>query len=299
MCSSDLAMYWAGGACLADIVPSDGELVTDVLTQLGVLKKDLDLDNIFINGPARTKLEIIRMDEELFVEQIDNARWLPLSSSARCGSYTVTLPDWLKGYLTERGKYFLDPISSDVALSLAIEMALLNVQRRSGGPFGSVITLNDSDGTERLLSVGLNRVFPTPGSLWHGEMTAIHYLLAQINADESGVLANLLMKTGATLYTNACTCIQCAGAVINVLTRVAGRVRVIYAATQAEVEKLTTFDEGKIREAHLMSILRAQGVEVVHSERSEALEALRLFGEQVRVGTTIAYNANGKPADGN
>ena len=71
----------------------------------------------------------------------------------------LTLPAWVHD-LDVSGTY---PSDED-KINLAIELSRLNVEHRSGGPFGSAIF----DANDRVISVGVNRVVPQACSMAHG-----------------------------------------------------------------------------------------------------------------------------------
>lgn len=289
------ALYWAGGGRHIDVETNnyhDALIGERILAELGL--NGVDIDKVFKQGPAKSEL-LYHLDRsvasETRKEDVSGAWHFEGPGDYHGGDYRVTLPAWLTSYAAEHGLTQFGTISSGDAMRHAIDMATKNERENTGGPFGSVVTFMEG-GEERLLTLAVNRVVPTPGSLWHGEMTAIHYLLALLNDNTD--LARTLLDSAVTLYTSACPCIQCAAATMTVLKAVAGSVKIVYAATQAQVESLTGFDEGSIRESDIMIMLAHQGISTQHVEDASAEVALREYGEMIRGGKRKAYNSTGE-----
>lgn len=140
----------------------------------------------------------------------------------------LTLPPWVH-QAVEPTALFPDDESK---LALAIELSRLNVDRRTGGPFGAAVF--NAEG--RLVSVGVNRVLPQNCSLAHAETMA--YMLAQQRLQRSR-----LNEDGYryTLATSAQPCCQCYGA-----TFWAGIDELLIGASAEDVHELTEFDEGPL-----------------------------------------------------
>jgi tRNA(Arg) A34 adenosine deaminase TadA len=81
--------------------------------------------------------------------------------------FTITLPDWTATFLQSRPATY--PTIED-RMRLAIELSRLNVQHRTGGPFGAAVFDNQNG---KLISVGVNVVVASRCSIAHAEMTAI------------------------------------------------------------------------------------------------------------------------------
>lgn len=141
---------------------------------------------------------------------------------------TFTLPAWLH----EKTDHF-DPCRSDAEqLALAIELARLNVEHGSGGPFGAVI-FNDEG---RIVAAAVNRVVPETCSLAHAEIMACmaaQKALGRARLNEDG--------RRYTLATSAQPCCQCYGATIW-----AGIDELLIGARAEDVMELTEFDEGPL-----------------------------------------------------
>lgn len=140
----------------------------------------------------------------------------------------LTLPPWVHQAIEPTALFPGD----EAKLALAIELSRLNVDRRTGGPFGAAVF--NAEG--RLVSVGVNRVLPQNCSLAHAETMA--YMLAQQRLQRSR-----LNQDGYryTLATSAQPCCQCYGA-----TFWAGIDELLIGASADDVHELTEFDEGPL-----------------------------------------------------
>ncbi|MCG6118495.1 MAG: nucleoside deaminase [Aquimonas sp.] len=140
----------------------------------------------------------------------------------------LTLPAWVHELAPAGTVYETD----EDKMRLAVELSRINVDRRSGGPFGAAVF----DAQQRLIAVGVNRVEPHTCSVAHAEMMA--YMTAQqrlqrfrINEDAPGV----------TLATSSQPCCMCYGA-----TFWAGIDTLLIGARSEDVMTLTQFDEGPL-----------------------------------------------------
>jgi tRNA(Arg) A34 adenosine deaminase TadA len=140
----------------------------------------------------------------------------------------LTLPAWVH--------QAIDPAlvcaDDESKVRFAIGLSRLNVERRTGGPFGAAVF--NADG--RLVSVGVNRVVEHNCSVAHAEMMA--YMLAQQRLQRFR-----LNEDGArfTLATSSQPCCQCYGATIW-----AGIDELLIGARSEDVMTLTEFDEGPL-----------------------------------------------------
>ena len=178
----------------------------------------------------------------------------------------LTLPPWIH--------QAVDPATicpdDESKLRFAIELSRLNVDRRTGGPFGAAVF--NAEG--RLVSVGVNRVIPQNCSLAHAENMA--YMLAQQRLQRSRLNRDLddNVVGRIVLATSAQPCCQCYGATVW-----AGIDRLLIGARSEDVEALTPFDEGPLP-ADWTGELRRRGIEVVRDiHRDAACDVLRSYGE--------------------
>lgn len=173
----------------------------------------------------------------------------------------LTLPAWVHEHVDLSERYPGDAMK----VALAIELSRLNVEARSGGPFGAAVFGPD----DRVIAVGVNRVVPHNTSLAHAENMA--YMLAQQRLQTPRL--NDVVKP-ITLATSSQPCCQCYGATIW-----AGIDRLLIGARAEDVMELTEFDEGPLP-ADWVGELNRRGIEVVRDlQRDDARAVLRAYGE--------------------
>ena len=178
----------------------------------------------------------------------------------------LTLPAWVHEHVDADRTYPGD----EAKVALAVELSRLNIESRSGGPFGAAVFGPD----DRIVAVGVNRVLPQQCSLAHAETMA--YMLAQQRTQRSRLneLEDGTRVGPFTLATSAQPCCQCYGA-----TFWAGVDRLLIGARSEDVESLTEFDEGPLP-ADWTGELHRRGIEVVRDlHRDEARAVLRQYGE--------------------
>ena len=178
----------------------------------------------------------------------------------------LTLPAWVHEHVDANRTYPDD----GAKVALAIELSRLNIESRSGGPFGAAVFGPD----DRIVAVGVNRVLPQQCSLAHAETMA--YMLAQQRTQRSRLneLEDGTRVGPFTLATSAQPCCQCYGA-----TFWAGVDRLLIGARSEDVESLTEFDEGPLP-ADWTGELHRRGIEVVRDlHRDDARAVLRQYGE--------------------
>jgi tRNA(Arg) A34 adenosine deaminase TadA len=180
----------------------------------------------------------------------------------------LTLPAWVHESVDTARAYPGD----DDKVALAIELSRLNVEARSGGPFGAAIFGYD----DRVIAVGVNRVLPHSCSLAHAETMAC--MLAQQRTQHSrlnDMPANGIGGAPITLATSAQPCCQCYGAMFW-----AGIDALLIGARSEDVMRLTEFDEGPLP-ADWIGELERRGIAVVRDlQREAACDVLRTYGEQ-------------------
>ena len=167
----------------------------------------------------------------------------------------LTLPPWVH-QAVDPAAIFPDDATK---MRLAIELARLNVDRRTGGPFGAAVF--NAEG--RLVSVGVNRVVPQNCSVAHAETMA--YMLAQQRLQRSRLNED---GTRYVLATSAQPCCQCYGA-----TFWAGVDELLIGARADDVHELTEFDEGPLP-ADWVGELERRGIAVRQDIEREAARAV-------------------------
>jgi len=179
----------------------------------------------------------------------------------------LTLPAWVHEAVDTTRTY----ASDEDKVALAIELSRLNIEARTGGPFGAAVFGPD----DRVVAVGVNRVLPHNCSLAHAETMA--YMLAQqrtqrarLNESNPGESAGPIV-----LATSSQPCCQCYGA-----TFWAGIDALLIGARSEDVMRLTEFDEGPLP-ADWVGELERRGIAVVRDlHREAACDVLRSYGEQ-------------------
>jgi tRNA(Arg) A34 adenosine deaminase TadA len=180
----------------------------------------------------------------------------------------LDLPQWIDEVVDWEKVY----TSDDEKMALAVELSKQNVQRGTGGPFGSAIFAID---TGKLLSVGVNRVMPLHNSTAHGEMMAI--MLAEHKLQSFSLSADGVKRE---LFTSCEPCAMCLGG-----TLWSGVKRLVCAAT-ADDARAIGFDEGPVYSSSY-EYLNNAGVEVVRLVQRDAANAV--LQQYVSAGGSI-YN---------
>ncbi len=171
----------------------------------------------------------------------------------------LVLPPWVHQAI-EPTAIFPDDASK---MALAIRLSRLNVERRTGGPFGAAVF--NAEG--RLVSVGVNRVVPQNCSVAHAEMMAFmtaQQRLQRFRLNEDG--------GRYVLATSAQPCCQCYGA-----SFWAGIDEMLIGARSDDVHELTEFDEGPLPSDWVGELVK-RGVSVKRDiERAEARAVLQHY----------------------
>ena len=173
----------------------------------------------------------------------------------------LTLPAWIHEEVDAQRRY----PDADSRIALAIRLSRLNVDHRSGGPFGAAVFNEDG----RLIGVGVNRVVPHNCSAAHAEVMAL-------TTSQQRMQSFRLNQAGGriTLATSAQPCSMCYGALIW-----AGIDELLIAARADDVQTLAGFDEGPLP-ADWKGELEKRGI-AVHTDlmRDHARDVLRDYGE--------------------
>ena len=137
----------------------------------------------------------------------------------------LTLPAWIHDHVDASRTYPDD----DSCMALVIELSRLNVEQRSGGPFGAAVFNQNG----RLLGVGVNRVVTQNCSAAHAEMMAL-------TTSQQRVQKYRLNEGGEriTLATSSQPCAMCYGALLW-----AGIDQLLIGARADDVQTLAGFDD--------------------------------------------------------
>jgi tRNA(Arg) A34 adenosine deaminase TadA len=174
----------------------------------------------------------------------------------------IAPPEWMDDVVRWDDDYLTD----EAGMRLAIELALQNVQRRTGGPFGAVIV---EQGSGRLVSVGVNSVVRLNNSVLHAEMMAI--MLAQQRVGSYTLHGS---ERDHVLVTSCDPCAMCLGGALW-----SGVRRIVTGAGRADASALS-FDEGPVF-PESYAYLESRGVHVRRGVmRREAAAVLELYRQQ-------------------
>ena len=171
----------------------------------------------------------------------------------------LTLPAWTQ-HVVDMQRLYETP---EEQVILAIELSRMNVEERSGGPFGAAVF---SEGG-KLISIGVNRVVEQSCSVAHAEIMA--YMMAQQRLQQFRL--NAIGKK-ITLATSSQPCCQCFGATVW-----AGIDTLLIGARSEDVEALTGFDEGPLPNDWVGELSR-RGIRVERDVcREQARSVLALY----------------------
>jgi tRNA(Arg) A34 adenosine deaminase TadA len=138
--------------------------------------------------------------------------------------------------------------------------------------------------TGKLVSVGVNCVLSSGLSATHAEVVALSLAQVRVGTWDLGGQG----QPEHELVVNWRPCAQCMGA-----TLWSGVTRLIIAGTGPELEELTGFDEGPVRDDWIPQ-LRRRGVEIVSDVlRDEAIAVFADYGRSAKSGQVTVYNARG------
>lgn len=184
----------------------------------------------------------------------------------------LPLPAWLNNFVSQH-QSGLD--SAAARMQLVIELARLNIEQHTGGPFGAAIF--DMD-THKLISAGVNLVVSSHCSMAHAEMVAISSAqqgIGHFDLGESGFPRFELVSSSEP-------CAMCFGALPW------SGIRHLACGARDEDARAIGFDEGP-KHPHWIEELMQRGITVDRDIcRDEAIEVLQLY--QHNQG--LIYNAH-------
>ncbi|WP_201788551.1 nucleoside deaminase [Rathayibacter sp. VKM Ac-2630] len=190
--------------------------------------------------------------------------------------YEIALPAWIEDAVRDVPDVL--PERED-RMALVHALADRNFREGNGGPFAAIVVERDSG---RLVSVGVNVVLASGVSSGHAEVTALGLAQTAIGGWDLGGEG----QPAHELVVNWRPCVQCYGA-----TLWSGVRRLVVAGSGPELEEITTFDEGPMRE-DWAAAFEARGIEVVDGVlRDEALAVFQAYRAHVDEGSVLVYNA--------
>ncbi|MEX2151994.1 MAG: nucleoside deaminase [Gemmatimonadaceae bacterium] len=182
----------------------------------------------------------------------------------------IEYPDWIAEVVD-----WNRPLPTDEdRMRLAIQVARVNVERGTGGPFGAVIVERESG---RLVGVGMNSVVRLNNSTLHGEMFA--FMMAQQRL-RSYTLAAPGMPAHE-LVTSCEPCAMCLGAALW-----SGVRRIVCGAVREDATRLD-FEEGPVF-PQSYAYLEERGIEIA---RGVLRDEARVVLDQYRKRGGPIYNA--------
>jgi tRNA(Arg) A34 adenosine deaminase TadA len=192
-------------------------------------------------------------------------------------SFGATLPDWV---IEEVAGEPTRLVGVDDRMRLVHRLASRNHREGTGGPFAALV----ADGTTgEILSIGVNLVLASVLSMSHAEVVALSLAQARLGTWDLAKSRHAPIE----LVVNWRPCVMCYGA-----TMWAGVERLVIAGEGDEVEHLTGFDEGPMRDDWRAQFER-RGIAVVSDVQRDG--ALATFSEYGRDSSRVVYNGRGKP----
>ena len=176
----------------------------------------------------------------------------------------LSLPVWARSFLEDSGEVFP---TVEERMRFVIELARLNVDRKTGGPFGAGIFERKSG---RLIAIGVNQVESLNCSIAHAEMLAISLAQKAVGTYDMGG------ERGAAyeLVTSTEPCVMCLGAVCW-----SGVTRVVCGARDEDARRIG-FDEGPKPKDWAVA-LESRGISVMQDIlRKQAAAVLTEYGER-------------------
>jgi len=190
-------------------------------------------------------------------------------------SFSAELPAWLRSELDELAA--VPRVTLDDRMALVNYLADRNWREGNGGPFAAIVVDHK---TGEIVSLGVNVVLSSSLSSMHAEVTAL--TLAQVAVGNWDLGAD--PERELELVVNWRPCVMCYGA-----TMWSGVKHLVVAGDGPELETLSGFDEGPMREDWAQQF-EDRGISVTQDiGRDAALAVFRAYGE----AETLVYNARG------
>jgi len=183
----------------------------------------------------------------------------------------LQLPEWLVDFTAKQHQ---PATTVEARMQIAIELARLNIEHHTGGPFGAAVFDMES---HQLISVGVNLVIPSNCSMAHAEMVAISSAQQKLGTFDLGAKGVPRFE----LVTSSEPCAMCFGALPW------SGIRHLVCGAKAEDAKAIGFDEGPIHPRWIDELNR-RGITVdIDILRYEAKRVLNQYAES----EGVIYNA--------
>ena len=187
--------------------------------------------------------------------------------------FEAELPEWVLHELESQPEVLA---TDEDRMRLVNRLADRNHREGSGGPFAALVVESE---TGRVVSAGVNVVLKSGLSSTHAEVVTLSLAQARLGRWDLGAAGTPPLE----LVVNWRPCAMCYGA-----TMWSGVTRLVVAGSGPELERLTGFDEGPVRDDWAEQF-EARGIEVVQDVlRDEALAVYAAYG--ARTDVTV-YNA--------
>jgi tRNA(Arg) A34 adenosine deaminase TadA len=192
--------------------------------------------------------------------------------------YRIALPDWVPDALAVVPERIPD---REARMRLVHELADRNWREGNGGPFAALVA---ETATGRIVSVGVNVVLASGVSSGHAEVTALGIAQRALGGWDLGAAG----APEHELVVNWRPCVQCYGAALW-----SGIRTLVVAGSGPELERITTFDEGPMRDDWAEQF-ESRGIRVVDGVlRDEAVAVFEKYRDAVDAGGVTVYNARG------
>lgn len=190
--------------------------------------------------------------------------------------FTIGLPAWIDDEVASVPDALPEPADR---MALVHRLADRNWREGNGGPFAAIVAETE---TGRIVSVGVNVVLATGVSSGHAEVTALGVAQRALGTWDLGAPG----LPDHEIVVNWRPCVQCYGA-----TMWSGVRSLLVAGSGPELEEITTFDEGPMRDDWAEQF-EQRGIRVVDGVlRDEALAVFRAYRDAVDNGGVTVYNA--------
>jgi tRNA(Arg) A34 adenosine deaminase TadA len=190
--------------------------------------------------------------------------------------YAIELPSWVDDALRDVPETIPDRVER---MRLVHALADRNWREGGGGPFAALVA---ETATGRIVSVGVNVVLASGVSSGHAEVTALGVAQKAVGTWDLGGAG----QPDHELVVNWRPCVQCYGAAMW-----SGIRTLVVAGSGPELERITTFDEGPMRDDWAAQFA-SRGIEVVDGVlRDEALAVFAAYRSAVDGGGITVYNA--------